>query len=179
MFSAFVDPLGPDLQTNEFATNIKSLIIAYGLIIFLTWCLSFFAGDEVHYRVQEIINDLADIFKELDQKCFGQNSVYKILQDGPFLELLQSLINSKEKEKSLSKFLCWELRWHPHPQEQYENIGDLIRHWAFSIPPLSTTVENLHLITHLRETCKEICSESAKVLALLSDSMKNKTAPAA
>ncbi|KAF3336633.1 aluminum-activated malate transporter 1-like protein [Carex littledalei] len=110
--------------------------------------------------------------------------MYDNLQDKPFLQPLQSLIDSKEKESSLSKFVSWELPWR-HLQKQYEKIGDLSRSCASAIYSLSTylttkySTENLHFSTQLQKTCTEMGSESAKALAQLSLSIKHKTSPAA
>lgn len=63
MLAGGLDPLGPDWLAKEFGKNARTLGIAYALTIFSSFLPSFWAGDDIHCRVQENIDTLASIYK--------------------------------------------------------------------------------------------------------------------
>ena len=63
MLLATLHLLGPDWLNKEFGKNATTWGIAYALTVLSSFLPPFWAGVDVHYRVQEYLDTLGDIFK--------------------------------------------------------------------------------------------------------------------
>ncbi|AQK43623.1 Aluminum-activated malate transporter 8 [Zea mays] len=143
------------------------------IFVFPVW-----AGEGLHKLAIANLNKLAEFLEGIESECFRENATFENLEAKPFLQVYQSVLNSKATEDSLCNFAKWEpchgkfkLR---HPWSQYQKLGALCRECASSMEALSSYVVTLAR-TEVRTACRQMSLHSAKALRELTAAMRTMT----